>query len=258
MIQDPIIDAMLARKSIRKYTDEMPSDEIIETIVRAGQQAPFAAQLCSLILTRKGKIPFGAPLLFTICVDFHRLELIMKRRQWKTVTNDLSILIFGIQDASLMGENMVMAAESLGLGSCYLGGAPYMAGKLSKKYNLPKRVFPLVQLTVGYPAENPPPRPRYPIEFTLFEDRYPDLSDEMITKAMQVMDNGYRAQNYYKNLNAKIPLEIDRDETFDYSNYGWTEHMGRKWGQWFGSPKDIIAEFEKCGFYLAGDNQTGK
>ncbi|MCK4656423.1 MAG: nitroreductase family protein, partial [candidate division Zixibacteria bacterium] len=42
------MEAMLNRKSIRKYKDESPSDEVIETIVRAGQQAPFAAQLCSV------------------------------------------------------------------------------------------------------------------------------------------------------------------------------------------------------------------
>ena len=246
---------MLARKSIRKYTKEKLSSETIKTIVRAGQQAPFAAQLCSLILTRKGKIPFGAPVLFTICVDYYRLERIMQKRNWKTVTNDLSLLVFGIQDASLVGENMVMAAESLGLGSCYLGGAPYMAGRLAKKYKLPKHVFPLVQLVIGYPSEDPPPRPRYPIEFTMFEDVYPTLSEKQIKEAMKIMDDGYRAQDYYKNLDAKIPLESDRKETFDYTNYGWTEHMGRKWGQWFNSPKDILAEFEKCGFYLTRENE---
>ena len=74
------------------------------------------------------------------------------------VTNDLSLLLFGIQDAALMAENMVIAAESLGLGSCFLGAAPYIAAEIIKEYKLPQRVFPLVQLAIGYPAENPPPR----------------------------------------------------------------------------------------------------
>lgn len=255
MIHNSVIDTMMARKSIRKYTDQVPSDEVIETIVRAGQQAPFAGQLSSLILTRQGKIPFGAPLLFTICVDYYRLEKIMLKRNWKTVTNDLSLLVFGMQDASLMGENMVIAAESLGLGSCYLGMAPYVAGKLAEKHKLPKHVFPLVQLVIGYPDENPPPRPRYPLDFVLFEEEYPEITDEKMTEAMQVMDNGYRSQDYYKKLDAKISLEGERKETFDYTNYGWTEHMSRKWGQWFGSPRDILAEFEKCGFYLTKENK---
>ena len=61
MLSNPVIEAMLKRKSVRKYTAEKPTDEAIETVVRAGQQAPFASQLCSLLLTRK-KAPFGAPL----------------------------------------------------------------------------------------------------------------------------------------------------------------------------------------------------
>ena len=126
MKSNPIIESMMNRKSIRKYTDEMPTDEVIQTVVRAGQQAPFASQLCSVLLSRKKGVPFGAPLLFTICVDLHRMELIMCKRGWQTVTNDLSMLFFGIQDASLLAENMVNAAESLGMGSCFLALHPIM------------------------------------------------------------------------------------------------------------------------------------
>ncbi|MEM2336270.1 MAG: nitroreductase family protein [Candidatus Bathyarchaeia archaeon] len=109
------------------------------------------------------------------------------------MTNDLALLFFGIQDAALMAENMVIAARSLGLGSCFLGGAVFQAEKIAEEYHLPKRVFPLVQLVMGYPAEDPPPRPRYPIEFTLFEGKYPELTDEMVSEAMRIMDEGYLA-----------------------------------------------------------------
>lgn len=250
-MNNPILETMLNRKSIRHYKDEPPSDAVIASIVRAGQQAPFASQLYSLLLSRnKERNPFGAPLLFTVCVDFHKLELITTRRNWQVVSNDLSLLLFGIQDASLMAENMVIAAESLGLGSCFLGGVPYRAEKVVKEYKLPRRVFPLVQLAMGYPAENPPPRPRYPMEFVLFEDEYPELSEEMISKAMTEMDEGYLAQDYYRKANYKIPLEGNREETFTFDNYGWTEHISRKWGQWLASPKDLLEQFAKCGFLL--------
>jgi len=253
MLTNPIIQTMLNRKSIRKYSDRQPGDEVIATVVRAGQQAPFAAQLCSLLLTRK-KAPFGAPLWFTVCVDMHRLELIMARRGWTVASNDLSILFFGIQDAALMAENMVIAAESLGMGSCFLGGVPYQAERIQKQYKLPKRVFPLVGLVMGYPAEDLPPRPRYPLEFTLFEDRYPELTAERVEGAMQVMDEGYLAQDYYRRLKAQIKLEVERDETFTYDNYSWTEHMSRKWGQWLTDPKELLEQLEKCGFVIRAES----
>jgi len=246
-----VIDALLNHKSIRNYREEIPSDETIETVVRAGQQAPFVSQMYSLLLNKGDSNQFDAPLLFTICVDIHKLEMMMDARDWDLITNDLSMLIFGVQDAAYMAQNMVVAGESLGLGSCFLGMAPYYAGKIKEDYNLPDRVFPLVQLTMGYPQEDKPTRPRYPMDFVLFEDEYPDMSDEQLERAMEVMDDGYMDQDYYESMDAKIPLEGDREDTFTYENYGWTEHISRKWGQWYESPEIIERQLKKCGFNVS-------
>jgi nitroreductase len=256
-MDNPAISAMLNRKSVRKYTSQQPTDEVIEAVVRAGQQAPFASQTYSFLLNRKRKNPFGAPLLFTICVDLHKLEMIMERRGWKTVTNNLSLLFFGIQDAAYAAENMVIAAESLGMGSCFLGGTPYKAVRIQKQYQLPKRVFPLVELTMGYPAEEFPPRPRYPLEYTLFEDRYPEMTDEMITAAMKSMDEGYLAQGYYSKQKTKINIEVEgKEEAFTYKEYSWTEHISRKWGQWLTDPAELMDQLAACGFPI--DQTDGK
>jgi hypothetical protein len=187
-------------------------------------------------------------LLFTILVDLHRMELIMQKRSWQKVTNDLSMLFFGIQDASLMAENMVIAAEGFGMGSCFLGVAPYIADKIAKRYKLPPRVFPIVQLVMGYPAENPPVRPRYPISFSLFEDEYPQFSEEDIDQAMKQMDEGYLGQDYYSKDKIMIRLDGGREETFTYDTYSWTEHISRKWGQWYKSPAELLGQLTKRGF----------
>ncbi len=251
MIHNPIVDAMLQRKSIRKYTGQMPGDEVIETVVRVGQQAPFAYQLGSLLLCRdRHTNPFHAPLLFSICVDLHRFELIMAKRGWQAGSNDLSLMVLGIQDASLMAENMVIAGESLGLGSCFLGAWPYRVRKIREEYNLPERVFPLVGLTMGYPAENPPVRPRYPLSYHLFEGRYPQLDDASVAEAMRVMDEGYLAQDYYRKANYIIPLEGEREETYTFENYSWTEHISRKIGLWQKSARSILRAFKVCGFEI--------
>jgi nitroreductase len=245
-----VIETLLNHRSIRRYRDEPLSDELVETLVRAGQQAPFASQLYSVLLKRGGKLPFGAPALFTICVDAHKLARFMKKRGWDVVTNDVSLLLFGIQDTALMAENMVAAAESLGLGTCFLGGAPYRADKIAAAYDLPPRVFPLVQLTVGYPDEDPPPRPRYPLEFTLFEDEYGEIDETTLDAAMTEMDEGYLDQDYYRRANYMIPLQGDREETHSFETYSWTEHISRKWGQWYPSPAGILEQLKKRGFRL--------
>ncbi|MBN2460234.1 MAG: nitroreductase family protein [Candidatus Cloacimonetes bacterium] len=249
MIVNPVINTMIKHKSVRKYKDKVPSDDMIQTIVRAGQQAPFSYQLCSVLLTRnREEIPENAPLLFTFCVDSHRLELVMEHRNWKMIMNDLSLLFFGIIDASLMAENMVIAAASLGLGSCFLGNTPYQAEKIVRRYNLPSRVFPLVQLTVGYPAEELPVRPRFPLDFTLFEDSYPVFGEGEIDEAMRIMDEGYLAQDYYRYYNYMVPLSGKKVEAYNFDNYSWTEHISRKAGQWLRSSHKLLVQLQKCGF----------
>ena len=250
MPTNPIIDVMLNRKSIRKYKPQIPSDEVIENIVRAGQQAPFASQLASLLLSRKQeKNPFQAPLYFILCVDAHKWELIMAERGWAMKGDDMLLLLLGLQDAALMAENMVIAAESLGLGSCFLGGVPFHSREIIEQYKLPPRVFPMVGLAMGYPAENPPPRPRYPMDFVLFEDTYPELERDLVLKAMEAMDEGYLAQDYYRRLQAMIPLKDGRQETFTYETYSWTEHICRKWGQSL-FPKTLLQHLRRCGFQV--------
>ncbi len=251
-----VIQTLLNHKSIRQYTDETPSDKIVKTIVRAGQQAPFAYQLYSVLLSRnKEKNPFKAPLLFTICVDSHKFERIMAKRNWEMKSNDLTLLFFGIQDACYMAQNMVVAGESLGLGTCFLGYPLTNVEPIIKEYRLPNRIFPLVGLVMGYPKEDPPPRPRYPLDFVLFEDEYSDLDDETITEAMKVMDEGYIAQNYYKKINYRVSLK-NREETFTFDDYSWTEHICRKLGQWNDSVTDQKEQLEKCGFFVDEEGNT--
>jgi nitroreductase len=255
MKTNPVIQNLLAHKSIRNYSDETPSEDVVQTIVRASQQAPFAYQAYSILLSRNRKRnPWHAPLLFTICIDYYKFEQIMKKRKWQPFQNDLALLIFGIQDAAYAAQSLVIAGQSLGLGSCFLGSAMYRADKIAKEYKLPKKVFPFVQLAMGYPAEDPPPRPRYPADFILFEDKYPKLDENKISKAMREMDQGYLTQDYYRKGKYMIALEGKRRETFTFDNYSWTEHICRKIGQWDPDPKTLLEQLEKRGFNLTGKN----
>jgi len=254
MLNDnPVTRVLLGHRSIREFVDREPDEDTIETIARAGQQAAFAYQLGSVVLSRtRERHPFKAPLLFTVCVDLHRMELVMARRGWRVKTCDLAALMLGIQDACYMAQNMVIAAEALGLGTCYIGVAPFMADRLAEEYRLPERVFPIVLIAMGYPAEDPPVRPRYPLGFTLFRDAYPELTEEQVSAAASAMDEGYLAQGYYRRAGLMLPLEPGRAETFDLTTYSWTEHISRKLGQWTPDPQELLGQLEKRGFRLTG------
>ncbi len=245
------IKTLMAHRSIRKYKKETPSDEEIRTIVRAGQQAPFASQMYSILLKKNDKrTAWNAPLCFTICIDAFKMEAFMEKRGWKRITNDIFLLLLGLQDATLAAQNMIVAGRSIGIGSCLIGDTPYRAERIAKSYKLPLRVFPLVQLVMGYPeGEEPRVRPRYPMEFTLFEDEY-KFDDTMLEEAMKVMDEGYLAQDYYKSDKLMIPKLDKSKETFTFDDYSWTEHISRKWGQWNPELDKILDIFKKRGFNI--------
>ena len=243
------INLMLKHRSIRSYTDQTPTTEQIDMILKAGQQAAFAGQLGSVIISKdKKKNPFGAPLYFVICVDINRMEKVMQKRGWEMKSCDSSMLLFGMQDASYLAQNLVLAAESLGLGTCYLGFVPFQTDANLKRFNLPPRVFPMVGISVGYPKENPPVLPRYPQGFACFEEKYPDFTDEQISIAMDKMDEGYLAQNYYNDGKLMIKLE-NKAETYDAKTYSWTEHISRKWGQWLDDENEMKDMMKEYGFY---------
>lgn len=257
MIRNPVIDAMMNRRSIRKFTDRELTEEEILAVVRAGQQAPFAMQMGSVIMQRNRKTnAFGAPVQFIILCDIHRMERVMEMRGWKRKASDVHSLLFAAQDAAYMAQNMVIAGESLGMGSCFIGSAPYMSLKLREKCCLPDHVFPLVILAMGFPAEDPPVRPRYPVEFHLYEEKYPEITDVMVERATEVMDRGYLEQEYYRKAGFMIPLaDGSRPEEYDFSSYSWTEHISRKMGQWSTDPEELLKQFRICG--LDVENRRG-
>ena len=256
----PAIEIMLNRRSMRQFLDKPISDEVLERILKAGFQAPFAAQLCSIIYTRdtekiKELQRLGAypttQVLMLFLIDLRRLEKIMAKRGHSYDADDAFTLWLGVQDASLVAENVILAAESLGLGSVLLGAVPHFAEHLAKMFKIPKRVFPMVGLCLGYPDpdEHTEVRPRFPLKFSAYEDAYHNHSDEDLQICMKAMDEGYLAQDYYIDRKAMIPLPNGKDN-IGYDTYSWCEHISRKFcrGGWTKFP--FLKTLKKQGFLL--------
>ncbi len=235
-----VLDTIMNRASVRRFRQQEIPQDTVHKIVRAGQQAPFTGQMYSVVATQEADIRqqltecFGrlaqAPLFMLVCVDFYKLEEFIRSKGRVNQADDLSMLFLGIQDAAYFGQNMVLAAESMGLGSVFLGAAPWESDRLSDIFDLPERVYPLVGLVMGYPAEDPPPRPRIPTDLVLHWDRYSPMDDEDTERALKVMDAGLLREGYYKKLNARIPAEDETKES-SYDEYGWSDHVSRKYGK---------------------------
>jgi hypothetical protein len=184
-------------------------------------------------------------------IDLRRLEKIMTQRNRKYNADDGLVLWLGVQDVSLAAENLILAAESHGLGSVLLGAAPSRAEIISEVFNLPDRVFPVVGLCLGYPdtAEETSVRPRFPLKYSAFEDSYKDLNTDEINECMKQMDEGYISQGYYIKMNAKIPLHDETDDNIGYDTYSWSEHISRKLCRGI-QEETLISIIKKKGFRL--------
>ena len=254
-----VIDIINNRRSIRQFLNKSVTDDILKQILEAGFRAPFAAQLCSAIYTRNrekmteaeiGTYPTASVHLIFF-IDLVRLEKIMKRRGHEYGYDDMMAIWLGMQDVTLVIENLTIAAESVGLGSVLYGVAPMRADEISKAFNVPNRVFPVVGMSIGYPdpAENTEVRPRFPLEMAAFEDEYRHHTDDDIEECMKKMDEGYIAQGYYIKNKTKVAL-VDKEDTLGFDKYSWSEHISRKFRSAFRRRDPLLEILRRHGFNL--------
>ena len=193
-----IIKALDQRKSVRVYTEKDISKEDKERILNAALQAPSAG--CQLLYTilditdqdKKECLaqlcddqPFiaKAKMALVFCADcrkwlsFYREAGLTPR---KPGTGDL---LLAVEDALIAAQNAVTAAESLGIGSCYIGDVMENAEESKELLKLPEYVYPACMLVFGYPTEQQKERnkpQRFRISDMVYENAYQDKDSEEI------------------------------------------------------------------------------
>lgn len=189
------IAMMLARKSIRAFEQkEIPAD-VKDTIFRAAMQAPTAGGLMLYsildITDQKKKDtladtcdhqPFiaTAPMVLVFLADYRRWYRKFQQAGCTPPAPRLSDLMLSMNDAMIAAHAACMAAESLGVGSCYIGDILEQWETHQKLFELPRHVAPVSMLVLGYPKQQQKDRPqvpRFPKETIIFENRYHDLTD---------------------------------------------------------------------------------
>ena len=199
------IETMHAHRSIRRFETTPIPDEHIHACVRAGQAAATssAVQAYSILrVTDPGARAEIAQLagpqekiercgaFFIICADTRRHELLCARRAVPYEPTFEKFLV-AIIDATLFAQNMTLALESLGYGTCYIGGIRNDLPRLDRTLELPRGVHPLYGLCAGVKAQDPIARPRLPVGSILHTDRYAD--DETILASIDEYDARYAA-----------------------------------------------------------------
>ncbi|MEK3989036.1 oxygen-insensitive NADPH nitroreductase [Robertmurraya sp. FSL R5-0851] len=204
-----IIETILNHRSIRNFEDKPLTREQIEIIVESAQAASTSSyiQAYSIIgVTDREKKKKLAELagnqtyveenghFFVFCADLYRHEYIGKMEGRDVIPSIESTEKFMVAliDASLAAQNASLAAESLGLGICYIGGIRNNLNEVGKLLNIPERVIPLFGLAVGYPKKITDKKPRLPLSHVYHEEQYhTDHYEEELTSYNNVISNYY-------------------------------------------------------------------
>ncbi|BBF66522.1 oxygen-insensitive NADPH nitroreductase [Acidithiobacillus ferridurans] len=179
-------------RSIRQFTDQPIEVALVQDIVRCGQHAASSSnvQACTVLQITDADLrsqiahwagdqdyvrSAGAFLVF--CADLHRSSGICHRAGTEFVAGMTEHFIIATVDVALFAQNCVIAAESLGLGTCYIGAVRNHPQEISTLLELPDQVYPVFGLCLGYPKQHPNLKPRLPLSVVLKENRYNETAD---------------------------------------------------------------------------------
>ena len=175
------------RRTIRKYTQQPISDELLNRLLEeaARTQTMGNLQLYSVVVTRSAEMKqklapahfnqpmvTEAPVVLTICADFRRTTDWCECRKATPGYNNLLSFMNAATDALLYTQTFCNLAEEEGLGICFLGTTIYMPQQIIEVLELPKLVFPVATLTVGWPDEEPALTDRLPLESFVHNEKY--------------------------------------------------------------------------------------
>jgi len=223
--------------SVRNYKPDSVPMGIVETIVSAGQRAATSSnlQMFSVVVTTDQKEReqmqsycggqrhiSQAPIFLTWCADLSRLNRICQTLGYSQQAVYVENFLLSVVDSAIAAQNAALAAESLGLGFCYIGAIRNNPVDVSSLLDLPKLVFPVVGMTIGWPIEPPKVRPRLPLGAILHWGRY-DPTDE--AAYLEKYDQEMIESEIYKGR------QVAPDEPIPDSKYGWLEHSARRVSQ---------------------------
>lgn len=198
------MELLKSHRTIRRYQQTEIPDDLLNTILESGIRSSNTGnmQLYSIVVTRNREkkaelapLHFNqpmvkeAPLVLTICFDVNRFKLWCEANNAIADFSGLLWLLNGTIDSSILAQNICVAAESFGLGICYLGTTLYNAPEICKVLNLPSGVIPITTLTMGYPEVVPVLTDRLPLDSVVHYEEYQNYSAEMIQKMYEFKEN---------------------------------------------------------------------
>lgn len=217
------IELLTSHRSIRKFTDEPVDHALLARLVDAAQAAASSSFLQGVTIMRVtdpnkraafkeitgGQIYVEtAPEFLVFCADLSRAMRCCTAHGGSPPEGLTEHFIIATVDVALYAQNVAVAAESAGLGICYIGAIRNDAARSAELLGLPQQVYPVFGMCIGWPDQDPEVKPRLPVSVVLKENSY---SIDGEAEAIAAYDDEMRT--YYATRSANIKIQ------------GWSEQM---------------------------------
>ncbi|MDC1194340.1 nitroreductase family protein [Pseudomonadota bacterium] len=231
----PLLKSILSRASVRKFSKKLITKEILTILLASAQSAPSKSNLqqYSILVIQDTSIKteisnligntkwaLTAPIFLLFLADISRNIKISSDRGYKHKNNNVDTFMNGVIDAALSMQSMVIASEAMGLGVCPISMIRNILEEVKLICKLPKGVFPIAGLAVGWPDEKAPISIRLPQDIVTHVNIYKE-------------DNLSQKINEYDERVFKIaPISEEKQRHVDL--YGiaekgtWSENISRQ------------------------------
>lgn len=205
-----VIDLLKSHRSIRKFSDRPIESDLFNELIAAGQAAATSSFLqgSTIIRIKKpetraaiAKLAGGQTYVETaaefmiFCADLKRPGNYCDEYEKAFEGDYTEHFIIATVDVALMAQSMVTAAESVDLGICYIGGIRNDPAQVAQLLELPKGVYPVFGLCLGYPDQNPEVKPRLPQSVIVKNEVYNEVGDkEAIAEYDETVREYYRTR----------------------------------------------------------------
>lgn len=233
-----------AHKSVRQYKKQSVEPETLNRILEAATRASTSGnmQCYSIIVTQDESLKqrllephfnqsmvTEAPVLLTFCADFNRM------RKWIDISdapqnfdNFMSFMIASI-DAILASQNAALAAESEGLGICYMGTTLASCDQIAEILECPANVVPVVGFSLGYPDDQAPARERLPQNAVVHFEKYHDYTEAEIKEHYFAKEtSGFKRYTQIPELNELVEKHRLKNlaQVYTIAKYTRESHIG--------------------------------
>ena len=204
-----MLDLLNQHRTIRKYSNQKIDSELLTKLLETACRASITGnmQAYSIVVTTDSAIKeqlspahfnqpmiAEAPVVLTFCADFNRITKWCEQRDAVPGYDNFQSFMATAIDTLIAAQTFCIAAESVGLGICYLGTTTYNAREIIDTLKLPKLVVPVTTITVGYPDGLPDQTDRLPLNAVVHYETYKDYSKEDIDNIYNEKENS----DFYK------------------------------------------------------------